>query len=108
MKLFIGTLDGIIVKRYIYHHAYDIHKQLSIAEDDRSKTYPQEGIQTKTKQTKMKWSIEKRKQGNEIWVTSNAKDSDPDIFIGEGYEKKERKRSMELAKVIEKALNEHQ
>ena len=56
----------------------------------------------------MKWSIEKRKQGNEIWVTSNVKDSDPDIFIGEGYEKKERKRSMELAKVIEKALNEHQ
>ena len=53
----------------------------------------------------MKWSIEKRKQGNEIWITSNVKDSDPDIFIGEGYDKKERARSNYLADIIVKALN---
>jgi len=53
----------------------------------------------------MKWSIEKRKQGNEIWVTSNVKDSDPDIFIGEGYGKEERARSNHLANIIVNALN---
>lgn len=54
----------------------------------------------------MNWTIEKRKQGNEIWVTSNVKPES--IFVGEGYGRKERNRSMELAKVIEKALNEHE
>ncbi len=52
----------------------------------------------------MTWTIEKRKQGNEIWVTSNVKPEA--IFIGNGYEKKEYKRSMKLAKVIVEALNE--
>tara|TARA_Y100001949_G_C15845156_1_gene268057 strand:- start:259 stop:417 length:159 start_codon:yes stop_codon:yes gene_type:complete len=48
------------------------------------------------------WIIEKRKQGMEIWVGSNKEA----ILIGEGYTQKEYKRSMELAKVIVKALNE--
>jgi len=52
----------------------------------------------------MIWIIEKRKQGNEIWVGTNKEA----IFIGEGYDEKEYKRSMELAKVIEKALNEYE
>jgi len=52
----------------------------------------------------MIWIIEKRKQGNEIWVGTNKEA----IFVGEGYEKKEYKRSMELAKVIADALNEHE
>ena len=52
----------------------------------------------------MTWTIEKRKQGNEIWVSSNIKQEA--IFIGDGYEKKEYKRSMKLAKVIVEALNE--
>ena len=54
----------------------------------------------------MTWTIEKRKQGNEIWVTSNVKPEA--IFIGNGYEKKEYKRSMKLAKVIVDALNEYE
>ena len=54
----------------------------------------------------MIWTIEKRKQGNEIWVTSNVKPEA--IFVGDGYEKKEYKRSMELAKVIVTALNDYQ
>jgi hypothetical protein len=53
----------------------------------------------------MNWSIEKRKQGNEIWVSSNVEPES--IFIGEGYDKKEYKRSMELAQVIAKALNKY-
>ncbi len=53
----------------------------------------------------MNWTIEKRKQGNEVWVTSNTKDSDPDIFIGEGYGKEERARSNHLANIIVNALN---
>jgi hypothetical protein len=52
------------------------------------------------------WTIEKRKQGNEIWVSSNVKPES--ILIGEGYMKKEYKRSMELAQVIVKALNEYE
>ena len=52
----------------------------------------------------MSWIIEKRKQGNEIWVGTNKEA----IFVGDGYEAKEYKRSMELAKVIAKALNEHE
>jgi len=54
----------------------------------------------------MTWTIEKRKQGNEIWVTSNVKPES--ILVGEGYENKEYKRSMELAKVIVKALNDYE
>ena len=51
----------------------------------------------------MTWTIEKRKQGNEIWVTSNV--NQEAIFIGDGYEKKEYERSMELAKTISETLN---
>jgi hypothetical protein len=54
----------------------------------------------------MTWTIEKRKQGNEIWVSSNVKPES--ILVGEGYEKKEYKRSMELAKVVVEALNQHE
>ena len=54
----------------------------------------------------MNWTIEKRKRGNEIWVTSNVKPEA--IFVGDGYSTKEYKRSMELAKVVEKALNEYE
>ena len=52
----------------------------------------------------MIWIIEKRKQGNEIWVGTNKEA----IFVGEGYDEKEYKRSMELADVIAKALNKHE
>ena len=48
------------------------------------------------------WIIEKRKQGMEIWVGSNKEA----ILVGEVYTKNEYKRSMELAKVIVKSLNE--
>ena len=54
----------------------------------------------------MTWTIEKRKQGNEIWVSSNVQPES--ILVGEGYEKKEYKRSMELAKVVVEALNKHE
>ena len=54
----------------------------------------------------MSWTIEKRKRGNEVWVSSNVKPES--ILVGEGYEKKEYKRSMELAKVIAKALNDYE
>ena len=54
----------------------------------------------------MNWTIEKRKQGGEIWVSSNVQPES--ILVGEGYEKKEYKRSMELAKVIVEALNKHE
>jgi len=62
----------------------------------------------------MRWTIEKRKQGNEIWVTNSTGLNGqltfkPEaIFIGEGYEQKEYKRSMELAKVIVDALDKHE
>ena len=62
----------------------------------------------------MTWIIEKRKQGNEIWVsTSTGLNGQlafrPEaIFVGDGYEKKEYKRSMELAQVIVKALNKYE
>ena len=52
----------------------------------------------------MIWIIEKRKHGNEIWVGTNKEA----ILVGEGYEKKEYKRSMELAQVIVNALNERE
>ena len=54
----------------------------------------------------MNWTIEKRKQGSEIWVSSNVQPES--ILVGEGYEKKEYKRSMDLAKVIVKALNDYE
>tara|TARA_R110000751_G_scaffold93948_2_gene183398 strand:+ start:200 stop:451 length:252 start_codon:yes stop_codon:yes gene_type:complete len=62
----------------------------------------------------MSWIIEKRKQGSEIWaITSTGLNGQlafrPEaIFIGDGYEKKEYKRSMELAQVIVKALNDYE
>ena len=62
----------------------------------------------------MSWIIEKRKQGAEIWaITSTGLNGQlafrPEaIFIGDGYEKKEYKRSMELAQVIVKALNDYE
>ena len=54
----------------------------------------------------MIWTIEKRKQGNEIWVSSNVQPES--ILVGEGYKKKEYKRSMKLAQVIVKALNDYE
>ena len=51
------------------------------------------------------WTIEKRKRQTEIFVTNR---KTHDIFIGEGYNIKEYKRSMELAKVICEALNNHE
>jgi hypothetical protein len=52
----------------------------------------------------MSWAVETRKQGAEIWVEGQREA----IFVGDGYEKKEHKRSMELADVIAKALNKHE
>ena len=51
----------------------------------------------------MKWTIEKRKQGMEIWVNSKTNA----IFIGECYQTKERKRTHYLAAIIVDALNEN-
>ena len=66
----------------------------------------------------MSWIIEKRKRGTEIFVTNltTLEQNDKgqpivysnDIFVGEGYDKKEYKRSMELAEAIAKALNKHE
>tara|TARA_R110000765_G_scaffold49964_1_gene101423 strand:- start:21 stop:221 length:201 start_codon:yes stop_codon:yes gene_type:complete len=53
----------------------------------------------------MKWTIEKRKQGMEIWVTSNVEPET--ILIGECYHAKERKRTHCLAAIIVDALNEN-
>ena len=53
----------------------------------------------------MKWTIEKRKQGMEIWVTSNVKPES--ILVGECYYAKERKRTHCLAAIIVDALNEN-
>ena len=62
----------------------------------------------------MKWEIEKRKQGMEIWVTNStglngqlAIKTDA-IFIGECYHAKERKRTHHLAAIIVEALNKHE
>ena len=51
----------------------------------------------------MKWTIEKRKQGMEIWVNSKTNA----IFIGACYQTKERKRSHYIAALIVDALNEN-
>ena len=53
----------------------------------------------------MTWTIEKRKQGMEIWVTSNVKPES--ILVGECYDTKERKRTHYLAAIIVDALNEN-
>ena len=53
----------------------------------------------------MSWIVEKRKQGMEIYVTNRQTEA---IFVGEGYQQKEYKRSMELAKVIAAALNDYE
>ena len=52
----------------------------------------------------MNWKVETRKRGAEIWAEGQCEA----IFVGDGYEKKEYKRSMELADVIVKALNKHE
>ena len=52
----------------------------------------------------MSWAVETRKRGAEIWAEGQREA----IFVGDGYEKKEYKRSMELADVIAKALNKHE
>ena len=51
--------------------------------------------------SEQEWSIEHRKQGNEVYVVS----SKEGIFIGEGYDKGERKRTHFLADIIVEALN---
>ena len=53
----------------------------------------------------MTWTIEKRKQGMEIWVSSNVKPES--ILVGECYDAKERKRTHYLAAIIVDALNEN-
>ena len=53
--------------------------------------------------SKQEWSIEQRKQGNEIYVVS----SQEGIFIGEGYDKEERNRRLYLASIIVNTLNEN-
>jgi|TARA_B110001454_G_C12563199_1_gene368616 hypothetical protein len=62
----------------------------------------------------MKWEIEKRKQGMEIWVTNStglngqlAIKTDA-IFIGECYHEGEGKRTHYLADIIVEALNKHE
>ena len=51
----------------------------------------------------MIWTIEKRRQGMEIWITSNV---EPEaILIGECYHAKERERTHYLADIIVEALN---
>ena len=52
----------------------------------------------------MSWKVETRKRGAEIWAEGLCEA----IFVGDGYEKKEYKRSMELADVIVKALNKYE
>ena len=51
--------------------------------------------------SEQEWSIEHRKHGNEVYVVS----SKEGIFVGEGYNNKERKRSHYLADIIVEALN---
>ena len=58
---------------------------------------------TNQKIATMKWEIEKRKQGMEIWANSKTNA----IFIGECYHARERKRTHYLAAIIVDALNEN-
>jgi hypothetical protein len=59
----------------------------------------------------MIWTIEKRKQGMEIWVTNSTGLNGQltfkanTIFIGECYHAKERERTHYLAAIIVEALN---
>jgi len=53
----------------------------------------------------MSWTIEKRKRSTAIFVTDREA---TDILIGYGCNKNEYKRSMELAQVIVKALNDYE
>lgn len=52
----------------------------------------------------MKWQVEEIKQGAEIYVNCE----DYSIFIGEGYSQKEKQKSLKLANIIAKALNEQE
>tara|TARA_E500000081_G_scaffold128341_1_gene136636 strand:+ start:1495 stop:1662 length:168 start_codon:yes stop_codon:yes gene_type:complete len=51
----------------------------------------------------MNWTLETRKSGAEIYVTSD----DHSIFIGEGYSDEEERKSLCIAHIIVRALNEH-
>jgi hypothetical protein len=51
--------------------------------------------------SEQEWSIEHRKHGNEVYVVSSREG----IFVGEGYNDEERKRSHFLADIIVEALN---
>ena len=51
----------------------------------------------------MNWTLETRKSGAEIYVTSE----DYSIFIGEGYSEEEERKSLRIANIIVKAFNEN-
>jgi hypothetical protein len=51
-----------------------------------------------------KWKIETQKRGSEIWVVSN----NESIFVGEGYTAVSEERSLCLANVIVRALNDYE
>ena len=53
--------------------------------------------------SEQEWSVEQRKQGNEIYAVSSREG----IFIGEGYDREERDRSLYLANIIVDALNKN-
>lgn len=50
------------------------------------------------------WNVESRKGGAEIYVECK----DHSVFVGEGYSMLEYGKSMRLAQVIAKALNEYE
>jgi hypothetical protein len=52
----------------------------------------------------MKWEIQTRKGGTEIYVECENRS----IFVGEGYSPLEYGQSMVIASVIKKALNEYE
>jgi hypothetical protein len=52
----------------------------------------------------MNWRVEEIKQGSEIYVNCE----DYSIFIGEGYSQKEKQKSLRIANIIAKALNENE
>jgi hypothetical protein len=52
----------------------------------------------------MTWQVEEIKQGAEIYVNCE----DYSIFIGEGYSQKEKQKSLRIANIIAKALNENE
>ena len=61
----------------------------------------EQGIRGMTNE--QEWSVEQRKQGNEIYAVSSREG----IFIGEGYDKREKDRSFYLANIIVDALNKN-